>query len=151
MIAGYTAIASSFALQWVVGRLAPLCYGIPDVLQQFPFVTLLAILLMLSAVTGIVEEAAFRGYMQGPIEKRHGVAAAILVVSVVFGLAHLTDFRPGMTVARMFFIVAASVLYGILVHLTGSVLPGVVLHVTGDTIGIGWIWWLARRPGSGPS
>ncbi len=151
MIAGYFAMVSSFALHWVVGRVAPLQYGVPEVLQQFPFVTLLAILLMGSGVAGIVEEAAFRGYMQGPIERRHGLAAAILVVSVVFGIGHLTDWQPNMTVARMFFIITASVVYGILVHLVDSILPGLVLHATGDAIGICWIWWLSRRPGSGSS
>jgi len=151
MIAGYLAMISSFALHWVVGRLAPLRYGVPEVLQQFPFVTLLGILFMVSAVAGIVEEAAFRGFMQGPIERRHGTAVAILVVSLVFGLRHLTDWQPSMTVARMFFIVAASVVYGILVHEVDSILPGLVLHATGDAIGISWIWWLSTHSGSGSS
>lgn len=53
-----------------------------------------------------------------------------------------------MTLARMFFIVLASVVYGILVRLTNSILPGIVLHATGDAIGIVWIWWLGRRPGA---
>ena len=151
MIAGYLALVSSFALHRVVGRLTPLRYDIPDVLQQFPFVTLLAILLMVSVVAGIVEEAAFRGFMQGPIEKRHGLAPAIVVVSVVFGAAHLTDWQPDMTVARMSFIVLASVVYGIMVHLVDSILPGLVIHATGDAIGIGLIWWFSRNPGSGAS
>jgi membrane protease YdiL (CAAX protease family) len=148
MIAGYLALVSSFALHWVVGRLAPLGFGIPEVLQQFPFGTLLCIFIMLSTVAGIVEEAAFRGFMQGPIERRHGLLPAILVVSLIFGLSHLTDSQPTMTVARMFFIVAASVVYGILVHLVDSILPGLVLHATGDAIGICWIWWLSTHAGS---
>jgi membrane protease YdiL (CAAX protease family) len=151
MIMGYLTMVSSFALQWVVGRLAPLRYAVPDVLQQFPAVTLLAIVFTVSAVAGIVEEAAFRGYMQGSIERRHGPAVAILVVSLVFGLGHLTDWQPSMTVARMFFIVAASVVYGILAHLVDSILPGLVLHATGDAIGISWIWWLSAHRGSGSS
>lgn len=151
MLAGYLAMASSFALHGVVGRLAPLRYGVPEVLNPFPPVTLLCVLFAISAKAGIVEEAAFRGYMQGPIEKRHGIVVAIVVVSLVFGLGHLTDSQPGMTVSRMFFIVTASVVYGILVHLVDSILPGLVLHATGDAIGICWIWWLSTHPGSGYS
>ena len=151
MIMGYLALVSSFALHWVVGRLTPLRYTVPDVLQQFPTVTLLAILFMVSAVAGIVEEAAFRGYMQGSIERRHGPAVAILVVSLVFGFAHLTDWQPSMTLARMSFIVAASVVYGLLAHLVDSILPGLVIHATGDAIGISWIWWLSAHRGSGSS
>jgi membrane protease YdiL (CAAX protease family) len=66
MIMGYLTMVRSFALHWVAGRLAPLRYAVPDVLQQFPAVTLLAIVFTVSAVAGIVEEAASRGYMQGP-------------------------------------------------------------------------------------
>lgn len=146
LIAGYFAMGSSYALHWVVGRLTPLNFAIPAVLQQLPTFTLISILLMASVIAGIVEEAAFRGFMQGPIEKRHGVITAIAVVSIVFGSAHLTDWQPAMTLARMTFIVLASILYGILVHLTNSILPGVVLHATGDAIGIVWIWLLSRRP-----
>ena len=146
MTAGYLALVSSFALHWVVGRVTPLNFDIPAFLLQLPPFTLLSILLMVSVIAGIVEEAAFRGFMQGPIEKRHGVFTAILIVSIVFGSAHLTDWQPTMTVARMFFIVLASVLYGVLVHLTDSILPGLVLHATGDAVGIVWIWLLSKRP-----
>jgi membrane protease YdiL (CAAX protease family) len=148
MTAGAMALAGSFALQWMVGRLTPLGYGIPGPLEAFPTFTLLAILFTLSVVAGVVEEAAFRGYMQGPIEKRHGIGAAIIVVSVVFGAAHLADAQPSMTVARMSFIVLAAVLYGIMVYLTNSILPGVVIHAMGNAIGLGWIWWLSRTSGS---
>ena len=148
MLAGYLAMVSNFALHRVVARLTPLRFDVPDVLQQFPPVTLVAILLMVSAIAGIVEEAAFRGYMQGPIEKRHGVVMGIAVASVVFGAAHLTDWQPSMTIARMFFIVLASAVYGILAHLVNSIRPGIVLHATGDAIGIGLIWWFSTHPSS---
>jgi len=139
-------MACSFALHGVVGRLAPVRYAVPAALQPFPLVTLLSLVLVLSAESGIVEEAAFRGYMQGPIEKRHGAVTAILIVSLIFGLGHLWDWQPGMTAARMFFILTASVAYGILAHMVDSILPGLVLHATGDAIGVGWIWWLSRHP-----
>ena len=144
--AGSLGLIGVFALHWVVGRLMPLKFAVPSILQTLPSFTLISILLMLSVIAGIVEEAAFRGFMQGPIETRHGVVTAITVVSIVFGAAHLTDSQPGMTIARMFFIVLASVFYGLMVHLTNSILPGLVLHATGDAIGIVWIWWLAQRP-----
>lgn len=146
LLAGYLGMVSSFALHRVVMRLTPLHYEIPSVLDPLSPVATIAVLLMLSAMAGVVEEAAFRGYMQGPIEKRHGVVVAIAVVSVVFGAAHLTDSQPQMNVARMFFIVLASVVYGILAHLVGSIRPGIVLHATGDAIGIGLIWWFSRSP-----
>lgn len=72
----------------------------------------------------------------------------ILIVSLIFGLGHLWDWQPGMTAARMFFILTASVAYGILAHMVNSILPGLALHATGDAIGIGWIWWLSRHRAS---
>jgi membrane protease YdiL (CAAX protease family) len=42
-----------------------------------PAFTVWSLLLMAAPVVGIIEEAAFRGYMQGSIERRYGLAAAI--------------------------------------------------------------------------
>src|ERR1700737_4274190 len=36
-----------------------------------------------------VQEAAFRGYMQGTIERRHGLPVAILVTGTMLAVAHL--------------------------------------------------------------
>jgi len=138
-------VLCSLSLQWVVARLVPLHYSIPEVLQPFPPASLLVIVLTLSAVAGIVEEAAFRGYMQTPIEARHGRTIAIAVVTVLFGAAHLTDWQSDMTWARMGFIVAAGGFYGLLATTVRSILPGVVIHAGGNMVGILWIWWLSTR------
>ena len=148
MAAGCLGLVAVFALHLVVGRLTPLNIDIPALLRHLPSFTLLSMLLMVSVIAGIVEEAAFRGFMQGPIERRHGVFTAIAIVSIVFGAAHLTDWQPNMTAARMSFIVLASVFYGIMVHLTDSILPGLILHAAGNAIGIVWIWALSKRPPS---
>lgn len=50
-----------------------------DDLSHIPFVTLASWLLMSAVVAGIAEESSFRGYMQEPIEQRHGPVVAILV------------------------------------------------------------------------
>ena len=68
----------------VSGRLQEL----PD-LAQVPKITVLALLLMAAPVAGIIEEAAFRGYMQGPIERRYGLPVAILITGTMFAVAHL--------------------------------------------------------------
>ena len=41
-----------------------------------------------SFADGVSEEAGFRGYMQGPLMRRYGPVVAVLVVSVVFWVAH---------------------------------------------------------------
>src|SRR5262249_52816209 len=69
---------------------------VPD-LSQVPLVALFFILLTGSAVAGIVEEAAYRGYLQVPIERRHGPVVAILVTGMLFGFAHFTHPEVGLS------------------------------------------------------
>jgi membrane protease YdiL (CAAX protease family) len=86
--------------------------------------------LMGGIMSGVVEEVAFRGYMQTGLEK---VAPehAIIITSVVFVAAHITH---GVTAVLLlgpgFFV--ASLLYGILAQRTGSIIPGMVIHVAAD-------------------
>ncbi len=99
---------------------------LPD-LSQVPRLTVLSLLLMAAPVAGIVEEAAFRGYMQEPIERRHGLAVAILITGTMFAVAHL-DF----TLILWPYYVAVAALYGTVTYLTKSILPAVVLHTGGN-------------------
>ena len=102
---------------------------LPDV-SQIPVPTLLVILLMSAVVAGVVEEAAFRGYMQGAIERRHGPVVAILVTGTLFGLLHFT--HPEVTLALMPYFLAVAAVYGTLTYLTNSILPAMVLHAGGN-------------------
>lgn len=81
-------------------------------------------------VSGLVEEVAFRGYMQSRLE-RYGAGTAIIVTSLVFTLFHgvhggaaLLLLGPGLFIA--------SALYGMLAYHTGSIVPGIVVHSLGD-------------------
>jgi membrane protease YdiL (CAAX protease family) len=96
--------------------------GLPD-LARLPKLTLVSLLLMAAPVAGVVEEAAFRGYMQGPIERRCGLVVAILITGTMFAVAHL-DF----TLILWPYYVAVAGVYGTVTHMTGSILPAVVLH-----------------------
>jgi membrane protease YdiL (CAAX protease family) len=87
---------------------------------------------------GICEEAGFRGYMQRPIEQRHGATAAILISSLAFTAVHLTK---GWAMAGMVPIVfGAGVLLGLLAWSSGSLIPGMIGHVLMD-IGLFAYWW----------
>lgn len=103
----------------------------PENLSAYPTTAIrVSVLLMGPMVAGVVEEAAFRGYMQSHLE-RIGPTFAILVTSTAFtllhashGLAYLIAVAPG------FFL--ASVVYGYLALKSGSILPGMALHFAGD-------------------
>ena len=99
---------------------------LPD-LSQVPRFTVLALLLMAAPVAGIIEEASFRGYMQGPIERRHGLISAILVTGTAFAVAHL-DF----TLILWPYYLAVAAIYGVVTSFTNSILPAIVLHTGGN-------------------
>ncbi len=142
LIAGGLAAAALMALHLVLAPVTPPTYEVYyPLFRDVPPLTLVYFILVLSAVAGIVEEAAYRGYMQGPIERRHGPVIAIAVVTAFFVLSHFTAVQA-MSAPRILFIAVASVIYGILVHLSGSIVPGLILHATGDAFGIFLLWFL---------
>lgn len=127
LLAGGLGIVALVLALHVANRLVVLPQQqLPD-LSRVPRITLLALLVMAAPVAGIVEEAAFRGYMQGPIERRHGLGVAILVTGTMFAVAHL-DFTPVLWP----YYVAVAAIYGTVTYLTGSILPAVVLHTGGN-------------------
>jgi membrane protease YdiL (CAAX protease family) len=75
-------------------------------------------------LSGVVEETAFRGYMQTGLE-RHDPKNAVLITSLVFVGSHITQGLPALLVLGPG-LFAASILYGLLVQRTGTILPGIV-------------------------
>ena len=121
---------------------------VPD-LSQVPKLTVLALLLMAAPVAGIVEESAFRGYMQGPIERRFGLPVAILITGTMFAVAHL-DF----TLILWPYYVAVAAIYGTVTYLTQSILPAVVLHTSGNVYSNITLWLTGQaewQASSGPA
>ena len=123
---GLGIVALVFALQ-VANRLVVLPpQRLPD-LSQVPRFTVLSLLMMAAPVAGIIEEAAFRGYMQVPIERRYGMVVAILITGTMFAVAHL-DFTPVLWP----YYVAVAAIYGSVTRLTNSILPAIALHTAGN-------------------
>ena len=130
LVAGVLGLIAVVLLLSVMSRLVVIPrQQLPDV-SQIPFLTLLAILIMSAVVAGVVEEASFRGYMQGAIERRHGPIVAILVTGTMFGFLHFT--HPEVTLALMPYFLAVAAVYGTLTYLTNSILPALLLHAGGN-------------------
>jgi len=98
--------------------------------SHVPVPTLFVMLLMSAVVAGVVEEASFRGYMQGPIERRHGPLVAILVTGVSFGLLHFS--HPEVTMTLLPYYMAVAAVYGALAWLANSIYPSMLLHAGGN-------------------
>ncbi|MCP3986212.1 MAG: CPBP family intramembrane metalloprotease [bacterium] len=115
-------------------------------MPDLPWWSLYSILLVISIVAGVSEEAGFRGYMQGPLEKRYGPVVAIGISTVMFWLAHLNH-ASGMARAIALIVMGGSL--GALTWSARSILPALVTHATADattfigsTAGIGpdYLW-----------
>ena len=132
LFAGIVGLVALMLFLAVVNRMVRLPSQPTDDLKQVPVLTLALCLLTSAAVAGIVEESAFRGYMQGPIERRHGPVAAILVTGSLFGFAHFT--HPEVTVVLIPYYLAVAAIYGGLAYLTNSILPSLVLHAAGNVL-----------------
>ena len=143
LLAGTLGLVAVVLLLSVMGRLVVLPQQQLPGIARVPAPTLFFLLITSAAVAGIVEEAAFRGYMQRPIELRHGPVVAILVMGMLFGLAHFT--HREVTVTLMPHYLAAASVYGALAYLTNSILPGVVLHAGGNAF-LGFFDLLAQGP-----
>jgi len=98
---------------------------------------------MSAMVAGISEEAGFRGFMQGPLERRYGPAIGITVTSVAFGLAHMTH---GLFLPAILFDIGWGAIYGLLTYRSGSIVPAIILHSAADALEFVAAWKLPPTP-----
>jgi membrane protease YdiL (CAAX protease family) len=140
---GLIGFGALLSLVVVMARLVAMPEAPPmNVPAGMPMPTVVLLLIMASIVAGVTEEAGFRGYMQGPIERRYGLAAAILVNGAMFGLLHFSN-HPAAVVPMLPYYIAVAAVYGGIVWATNSILPSLVLHAGGD------VWSLTRLWGTG--
>lgn len=132
IVAGMVGLWFSVTLLALIGRFVTISNPVAADTSRLSPLTILAFVLMGALVAGVVEEIAFRGYMQGPLERRYGPTAAIVIVGIVFGLAHAS--HTYWSLALMPYYVAVAAVYGGLAYLTDSVLPSLVLHTGGDAL-----------------
>jgi membrane protease YdiL (CAAX protease family) len=130
LLAGLLGLASVLLLQGALSRVVALPQQRDLEVSRYPAVTVLMWVVMSAVVAGVVEETSFRGYLQRPIERRHGPVIAILVAGSVFGLAHFA--HPEVGVVLLPFYIAVAAVYGALAYFTDSTLPGIVLHAGGN-------------------
>jgi membrane protease YdiL (CAAX protease family) len=130
IVAGLLGLVVVLLLQTVMSRLVAIPQQQDIDPSKYPAATVLLWVVMSALVAGITEETAFRGYLQRPIERRHGPVIAILLTGILFGFLHFT--HPEVTLALLPFYVAVAAVYGTLAYLTDSILPGMVLHAGGN-------------------
>lgn len=143
--AGLVGLATILALLRLAARLVALPDGVPITTPAgMPMLTTVALLTMQSTVAGVTEEAAFRGYMQTMVARRHGIVIAVLAQGTLFGLLHAPN-HPGAVALMLPYYMAVSAVYGGLTWAADSILPAITLHVVGDAVVL-TRWWLTARP-----
>jgi membrane protease YdiL (CAAX protease family) len=148
IVAGLLGLVALLRFQGVWGRLVSLPQQRDIDPSQFPVLTLAVWVIMSALVAGVTEETAFRGYMQRPIEQRHGPVVAILATGTMFGFAHFA--HPEVTVVLLPFYLGVATVYGMLAYLTDSILPGIVLHASGNIFGALSLFAGGRSEWQGP-
>jgi membrane protease YdiL (CAAX protease family) len=135
LVAGGCGIAGVMGIAFVTYRYAALpqaAYSAPFDVTSLPTLTLVAMFAAIALTAAVVEEAAFRGYLLSGIQGRYGWTAGIVVVTLLFYLAHLSHAYA--TLAFVPFFLAHGLLFGWLVYSTRSILPGIVLHGVSDFV-----------------
>ena len=132
LLAGLLGLVSILLLQGVMSRLVRLPQQRDLDISQYPTFTVLSWVIMGAVVAGVVEETAIRGYLQRPIERRHGPVLAILLSASAFALAHFT--HPEVGVVLLPYYIAVAAVYGALAYLTDSIFPSMVLHAGGNMV-----------------
>ena len=131
LVAGMAGLSGVVAALIALRRIAPFPQiDIPS-LAGVPSATVLSLVVMSAVVAGVVEEAAFRGYMQFRLEQHLGAAESIAITSAVFGAIHMSH---GLSLIRFLADAAFGVVYGVLAWAAGSILPGLVLHAGLDAL-----------------
>jgi membrane protease YdiL (CAAX protease family) len=138
LAAGLLAVAALVGL-WIV--LAQLTAAAPRALPDtaaFPPLTVALVLAMAAILGAVVEEAMFRGYLQGGLEPRVGGPAAIVITCLVMAPEHaLTQGFAWTTVA---FYLLVDAMLGTMARLTGSIVPGTVVHAVGLFLFFAVVW-----------
>lgn len=133
--AGGLSMVAVMGLAFVTYRYASLpgaAYQAPFDVSGFPSWTLVSIFASLALTAGVVEEAAFRGYMLSGLERNLGWVVGVGLVTLIFYVSHLSHAYARL--AFLPFFIAHGVVFGLLVRHTRSVVPGVVLHAISDFV-----------------
>lgn len=110
--------------------------ALPDT-SSYPRMTVALMILMGSLVAPFMEEAGFRGYFQGALEREFRGPVAVAVSSLVFALAH---FAHGILWPKLLVYFLVGVTFGATAYLNDSTLPAIVPHIIGDLTFFTLVW-----------
>jgi membrane protease YdiL (CAAX protease family) len=144
VLAGVLAVVALGGLWLVTSDLVVLPRGLTPDASGYPIQTVAAILAVACIAAPLSEEAAFRGYAQGMLEKAWGSApAAIIGASVLFAAVHVIQ---GFSLPKLGLYFTAGLIFGAIAYLTNSLWASMVVHSFADLTGFLLLWPHDARP-----
>lgn len=120
---------SSLAVAYLAGKVAQAMFGLPEIeqksllfFQQLTPSTTIFHVLVTALFAGVFEEITFRGFFQGHLSKRVGVVWGILIMSLTFGLIHVSPY--GIVLSTLM-----GIWLGIVAKRVGSIWPTILGHI----------------------
>lgn len=136
--AGVLSIIALAGLWIALAQFAPVPARLLPDYSAYPALTVALVLLMASLVSSLAEEAGFRGYFQGALERAGAGPLAILLAAVVIAPAHALT--QGFVWPVLVFYLCVDVMLGTMAYLTGSIVPGIVVHALGLLVFFTLVW-----------
>lgn len=135
---GVIALAT-FGMLWIcVSDLVRLPPGLQPKMGGIPPVTALSFLAMGSLAAPLSEEAAFRGYAMGILERAFGGPRwAILGSTLLFAAAHAPQ---GLDVFKLGLYFIAGLIFALVAWSANSLYPAMAAHAVGDVMGFTVLW-----------
>ena len=106
--------------------------------SHYPRATLFVSLAMAATSGAVSEEAGFRGYFQGSLERFVPAPIAIFVCALVMAPEHAST--QGFVWTTMLFYLLSDVMLGTCAAIARSIVPGIVVHAIGLFVFFSLIW-----------
>lgn len=96
-----------------------------------------AIIAGASLLAPITEESSIRGYLQTIVEREFSPVTAVILSSVVFAVAHVSQ---GVTLPKLLVYFLVGLTFGTMAYLNNSILPVIPVHMAADITFFLLVW-----------
>ena len=138
LVAGVLSIVAHLGFWIVLHQLVKIPARVLPNFSGYPLFNVALVLVMSSLVSSLAEEAGFRGYFQGSVERKVRGSVAIVIMSLVIAPAH--GLTQGFLWPILLWYLCADVMFGAMAYFTKSILPGTVVHIIGLLIFFTLVW-----------
>jgi membrane protease YdiL (CAAX protease family) len=138
LVAGGLALIALTGL-WIVLFQTGLTRGnaLPD-FSRYPVQTVAAVIAMAAVLGAVIEEAAFRGFLQSLLERRFSPRVSVALTALALSPGHAST--QGFTLPIFGFYLLVDGMLGATAFLCDSILPGIVVHGAGLLAFFALIW-----------